>query len=115
MLMNIDDLMAAGGFVSEVPVKKTVTWKRKGEDGKDVESKFDMYIRKQSFGAVEVIYGNEKDRAKMSKYISESICDSAGKEVIPYEKAMLLDPGLGTLFVKAINEVNGLGRVEPKN
>lgn len=113
--MNINDLMAAGGFVSEVPVKKTVTWKRKDEAGKDIESTFEMYVRKQSFGAVEAIYGSEKDRAKMSKYISESICDGEGNEVIPYDKAMQLDPGLGTLFVKAINEVNGLGRTEPKN
>jgi hypothetical protein len=62
-----------------------------------------------------VIYGGEADRSKMAKYIAESICDEKGKAIIPYEKAAQLDPGLGTLFVKAINEVNGLGKAEAKN
>lgn len=112
--MNFSDLMAAGAFVSETPVKKQVTWKHE-VDGKEVEHTFDVFVRKQSFGAIEVIYGNETDRAKMSKYIAESICDEKGKPIIPYEKASQLEPDLGTLFVKAINEVNGLGKAAAKN
>ena len=112
--MKFSDLMEAGAFVSETPVKKQITWKHEVA-GAEVEHTFDVFIRKQSFGAIEVIYGNETDRSKMSKYISESICDEKGKEVIPYAKAMQLDPGLGTLFVKAINEVNGLGKADAKN
>lgn len=111
--MKFADLMEAGAFVSETPVKKEIVWKHE-VDGKKVEHKFDIYVRKQSFGTMEGIYGNEIDKAKMSKYISASICDEKGEEVIPYAKAMLLDPGLGTLFVKAINEVNGLGKADEK-
>jgi hypothetical protein len=112
--MKLSDLMEAGGFVSETPVKKQVTWKH-AVDGQEVEHTFDVFVRKQSFGAIEVIYGNETDRSKMAKYIAESICDEKGNAIIPYEKAVLLDPGLGTLFVKTINEVNGLGKAEAKN
>ena len=112
--MKFSDLMEAGAFVSEVPVKKEIVWKHMVE-GKEVEHKFDVFVRRQSFGAIEVIYGGEADRSKMSKYISESICDEQGKVVIPYEKAIRLDPDLGSLFVKAINEVNGLGKAEAKN
>jgi len=112
--MQFSDLMAAGAFVSETPVKKQVTWKHE-VDGKEVEHTFDIFVRKQSFGAIEVIYGNETDRSKMSKYIAHSICDEKGKAVIPYDKALQLDPELGTLFVKAVNEVNGLGKADAKN
>ena len=112
--MQLSDLMAAGGFVSETPVKKQVTWKHE-VDGKGVEHTFDIFVRRQSFGAIEVIYGGDAERSKMAKYISESICDEKGKPVIPYDKALQLDPGLGTLFVKAVNEVNGLGKAEAKN
>lgn len=112
--MKLADLMEAGGFVSETPVKKEITWKHT-VDGAEIEHKFDILVRKQSFGAIEVIYGSDADRSKMAKYIAESICDEKGKAVIPYDKAVLLDPGLGTLFVKAINEVNGVGKAEAKN
>lgn len=112
--MKFSDLMEAGAFVSETPVKKQITWKHDVE-GKEVEHTFDIFVRKQSFGAIEVIYGNEVDKSKMAKYIAESICDEKGKAIIPYDKAVQLDPGLGTLFVKAVNEVNGLGKADAKN
>jgi len=110
--MNLNDLMEAGGFVSDKPAKKEVVWKRT-VDGQEVESKFGVYIRRQSFGQMEAIYGDGADRARMSKYIAESICDESGKLIIPFEKAMLLHRDLGTLFVETINEVNGLNK--PKN
>lgn len=114
--MNLAELMTAGGFVSEVPVKKEIVWARKGPDGADTETKFDVFVRRQSFGAIEVIYGNETDRSKMARYICESIrLGDKGTDEIPYEKAVMLDPALGTLLVKAINEVNGIGSAAPKN
>lgn len=112
--MNFAELMEAGGFVSDTPVKKQVTWKRTVED-KEVESTFDIFVRKQSFGSMEVIYGNDVDKSKMSKYISESICDEKGQPFISYDNAVRLNKDLGLLFVKAINEVNGLGKAEAKN
>lgn len=111
----IEELIAAGGLVSEVPVKRKVVWKHEDAEGKPVEHMFDVYVRKQSFGSLEVIYGNETDRSKMSKYISESIVNEKGAPVIPYEKALILDPELGTLLVKTINEVNRVGKAEAKN
>jgi len=109
--MNFQDLMDAGGFVSDVPVKKEVVWKRTVDD-KEIESRFDVYVRKQSFGQMEAIYGDGADRARMSKYIAESIVDEKGKPIIPFDKAMLLHRDLGTLFIEAINEVNGLGKAK---
>lgn len=114
--MNLTELMKAGGFVSEVPVKKEIVWKRKTDDGVESETTFDVFVRRQSFGAIEAIYGNEADRSKMARYICESIrLGDKGVDEIPYEKAVMLDPGLGTLLVKAINEVNGIGSDAPKN
>lgn len=112
--MNIQDLLDAGGFVSDTPEKREVIWKRT-VDGEEVESKFDVFVRRQSFGQMEAIYGDGADRARMSKYISESIVDEKGKPIIPYEQAMKLHRDLGTLFIEAINDVNGLGKVAAKN
>lgn len=114
--MNLQDLIKKGGFVDVAPVKKEVTWKHKDDDGVEVEDKFFIFVKKQSFGSIEVIYGNETDKSKMSKYISESVrLGDKGQDEIPYEQAMLLDPGLGSVFIQAVNEVNGLGRATPKN
>jgi hypothetical protein len=114
--MNLQDLIKKGGFVDVAPVKKDVEWKRPGPDGAEVSDKFTIFVKKQSFGSIEVIYGNETDKSKMSKYISESVrLGDKGQDEIPYEQAMLLDPGLGAVFIQAVNEVNGLGRATPKN
>jgi hypothetical protein len=113
--MKLSDLVNAGAFVSEVPIKKTVIWKHEDKEGKPVEHTFDVYVRKQSFGSIEVIYGTETDRSKMSKYISESICDEKGSPVIPYERANALEPDLGMLLIGVINDVNGIGKGQAKN
>ena len=113
--MNLKELMAKGGFVDVAPVSKEITWDRT-VDGVPLTDTFTVFIKKQSFGAIEAIYGNETDKSKMSKYISETVrLGAEGTEEITYEQAMQLDPGLGTLLIKAINEVNGAGRTEPKN
>lgn len=111
----LNDLLESGGFVSDELVKREIVWRRLNNDGVEVESKFDIYIKKQAFATVEAIHGNEADKAKLSKYVSESIVDEKGNQVIPYEKAMLLHPALGMLFLAAVNEVNGTGAAKPKN
>lgn len=114
--MNLQDLIAKGGFVDAAPIKKEVEWTRPGPDGVEVTDTFTIFVKKQSFGSIEVIYGNETDKSKMSKYISESVrLGDEGQDAIPYDQAMLLDPGLGAVFIKAVNEVNGLDRKKPKN
>lgn len=99
--MNLDELEAAGAFVQDALVKKELVWK----NGK-TEHKFDVYIRPQSFGAIETVQEIQKDKSKMASYVSRQILDADGNPTIPYEKAVNLKPTLGTLLLQAINEVN---------
>lgn len=114
--MNLDDLKAKGGFVPLAPVAKEVTWTRKNEAGEEIIDTFTVYIKRHSFGAIESIWAGDGDRSKSAAYISQSVkLGLAGKESLTYEDAYQLDPGLATVLITAINEVNGTGKAEPKN
>jgi hypothetical protein len=99
--MNIAELEAAGAFVQDALVEKEVVWK----NGK-AEHKFKVYIRPQSFGAIETVQEIQKDKSKMASYVSRQILDAEGNPTIPYDKAVNLKPTLGTALLQAINEVN---------
>lgn len=110
------DLKARGGFVPLAPVAKEVTWKHTDESGAEVEDTFTVYVKRQSFGAIESIWASGEERSKSAAYISQSIrLGEKGKDAISYEDAYQLDPGLAHVLITAINEVNGTGRKEPKN
>lgn len=106
--MNISELEEAGAFVQDEPVKKEIVWKRQ-KDGKAVEIRFEVYIRPQSFGAIENVQVTEKDKSKMAGYVSKAILNEKGEPVFTYEKAFLLNPAFGTLLLQAINDVNSVG------
>lgn len=106
--MILDELEAAGAFVSDALEKKEITWERVGKDGKSVSSTFSVYIRPQAFGTLEAVHKGEFD-SRMALYVSRSILDENGNPSIPYDKAVVLNPALGTLLLTAINEVNGIG------
>lgn len=99
--MNIEELEAAGAFVSDELVKKEVVWKR----GKQ-EYKFEVYIRPQSFGSIETVQEIQKDKSKMASYVSRTILDAEGNPTLTYEKAVKFHPAFGSLLLQAINEVN---------
>ena len=111
--MKLADLKTAGGFVPSAPVKKSVTWKRKGHD--DVT--FDVFIKRQSFGSVERLFLRDDDgRSRSAAYISEALLlGDKGNEPLSYDDAFQLEPSLAAVLIEAINDVNGTGRDEPKN
>jgi hypothetical protein len=118
--MNLKDLEAAGGYVPPEPVAKEIEWTHfDKEKGEDVTDKFTVYVRRQSFGDTEQLFAKppegEQYHALAATYISKSLLFGEAKdEVMTYEQAYQLDPTLGRLFVKAINEVNAELR-KPKN
>lgn len=106
--MKLSELKAKGGFVPSELVAKDVTWKRGDE-----ELAFTIYVKRQSFGAMEKLFSGDSDQSKSAKFISECIfLGENGKERISYEDAYQLDPGLAAVFAQAVNEVNG---AKPKN
>lgn len=114
--MNLDDLRKKGGFVPLAPVKKEVVWTRHNETGEEISDTFDVYIKRHSFGAIESIWTGDEDKSKSAAYISQSIrLGPGGKETLTYDDAYQLDPGLATVLITAINEVNGTGATTPKN
>lgn len=106
--MILEELEAAGAFVSDALEKKEITWVRNDKEGKSISSTFHVYIRPQAFGTLESVHKGEFD-SRMALYVSRSILDEHGNPSIPYEKAVVLNPALGTLLLTAINEVNGIG------
>lgn len=107
--MNLQELEAAGAFVSDALEKREIVWKRKDKSGKAQTSNFNVYIRPQAFGTLEMVHKGGEFDSKMALYVSRNILDENGAPTIPYEKALVLAPSLGTLLLEAINEVNGVG------
>lgn len=110
--MDLKALEAAGGYVPPEPVAKEIEWTHfDKEKGENVTDKFIVHVRRQSFGDTEQLFAKppegEEYHALAATYISKSLLFGEGKnEVMSYEQAYRLDPVLGRLFVKAINEVN---------
>ncbi len=114
--MNLSELKTKGGFVPLAPVKREVVWKRKNDAGEEEELKFFVFVKKHSFGTIEQIWSGEQDKSKSAAYIAQSIrLGDKGQEEMSYEDAYQLDTGLATVFISAINEVNGTGDAKPKN
>lgn len=124
--MNLTQLKEKGGFVSSVPVKKSVTWKRMvdeatglppNEDTKslvEAVDTFDVYIKRRSFGSVERLINEEEkqDRSKMAEFLASSILIGEGEELtgMTYTDAFQLEIGLAGVLIDAVNEVNGTGK-----
>lgn len=114
--MNIEDLIAHGGFVSDEPVKRTVIWKKRNDSGEQVELKFEVFIKRHSFGAIEKVWSVDGDKSKAAAFISQSILfGEKGDQKLSYEKAFQLDPGLASVFISEINDVNDTGGDVQKN
>lgn len=114
--MKLAELEARGGLVDASLVKKSITWKKIDEDGKEDALTFDIYVRKNSFGIIDAQLRATDDKSKTAILISNGIrLGENGDEAISYEKAYQLDPALAYAMVQAFMEVNQLGKVEPKN
>lgn len=115
--MNLSELKAAGGIVGGAMVKKAVVWKHKDSEGKPLVDEFFIHVMPQSFGMIEHLFSSsESEQSRNAKYISTCVTlGPNGEEVIPYEDAYRLDPGLGWAILGAVHEVNNTGADRAKN
>ena len=108
-LKNLSQLRTAGGILSREPVKVTGTWKHNGPDGEEIEDTFEIGVVKVSFGDMADLY-KEKDREQLAVSLSKSVMfanDKGKLELISYDDAYRLDPGLGTVILELVRQVNG--------
>lgn len=105
--MDLASLKARGGIVAVAPIPKEVEWTHPDpETGEKVTDKFTVHVLRHSYGATERLMLAEGDKSKGALLISQCIRFSDGNEVMSYEDAFLLDPGLAAVLMKAINAVN---------
>jgi len=97
--MNIDDIKAAGGFVSEQGEKRTIEW-----DGRSGE----VFVRKASFGRI-VTLQELPDAERNMALVRECIrLGDNGDEAMSQDQVAALSPALAAAFMAAIAEVNAL-------
>lgn len=116
--MNLKQLKAKGGIVDGALVKKEVTWAHADPvTGKDVTEKFDVHVRRQSFGVIERLFSpGEAEQSRNAKYIAASVfLGEEGAEALSYEDAFSLESSLGFAILTAVNEANGTGKDQAKN
>lgn len=108
-MTTLKELQAKGGFVSAVPVIRTITWK--GTDpgtGEKVDYDAEIHVRRLSVGDQEALYlAVEDGKSRTAKLISTAVTlGKDGKEKITFEQAYQLDSSLATAMLEAFNEVN---------
>jgi hypothetical protein len=111
--MDLFALKNLGAFVSSVPVKRTVTWARKDDEGVDQTTTFDIHVKRIAFGDIERIYHDKEDaeRSRTAALIAASILfGEQADQPISYEDAYQLAPSLAHVLNTAIAEVNGTKR-----
>ena len=104
--MDLKQLQAIGAFVPSTAVKVEFTWKKSESE----EVKGDIFIRRQSFGDFSILVDPERNKDKVSnaELIAKSLAkDETGKQdLLTYEQAYALHPGLAAVFVQAIWKAN---------
>jgi hypothetical protein len=116
--MNLEQLKAKGGVITDAFVKKEVVWTRVDPDApkpikpkdkaKVITDKFNVHVRRHAFGVMEAMFiGGEAEKYKNARYLSASVfLGPEGEEELPFDDAVNLDPGLGIALLNAVNEVN---------
>lgn len=108
--MSLKDLQALGAFVSDKPVKKTITFNLPdpNDEGATVEHTYDIHVKKLAIGDYETLFLTDKeDRSRTATLISNAITlGKDGKERIDFKDAYRLHPNLAGAMVAAFNEVN---------
>lgn len=104
--MDLKQLSAVGGFVSDTQLKKVEkTWTNpEGE-----EFKLDFFVSRQSFSQVEEIWRaqeNPKAGSSANAKLMASVLrfGKEGKQRMTYEQACDLESSLALVFINAINE-----------
>lgn len=103
-MTSLKELQALGGFVSDKPIPKEITFKK--PDNEEVKAK--IHVVKLGIGDYEkAVESKEGDRSHMAHIISSFIrLGEGGAEKISYEQAYRLNPNLGGAMINAFNEVN---------
>lgn len=122
--MDLQQLRERGAFVSAKPVKKEVVWKHRDPDGNEVEDRFDVWVRKLSYGLVEEVTApvqaaidsglERRPRRAIKAAVIAAAIELDNRQVISYEDAYQLDSSLGSALYLAVAEVNALPRVKDK-
>lgn len=112
--MDLAALKARGGVISAAPIPKEVEWTHHDpETGEKVTDKFTVHILRHAYGAMERMVTGDGDRSKGALLIANCVRFGAGDEVMSYEDAFQLDPGLAAVLMKAVNEVNEVKNSPP--
>ncbi|WP_159913027.1 phage tail assembly chaperone family protein, TAC [Pantoea sp. 18069] len=104
--MNLHQLTEKGGFVEASPVKMPVTWTRQDASGKDLIDKFDVWVRRRSFGTFERVASLGEDRSRSAKMLSECVLLGDTQESLSYEQAYQLEPSLAMALIEAVKEAS---------
>ncbi|WP_202844804.1 phage tail assembly chaperone family protein, TAC [Luteimonas saliphila] len=104
-MTTMKELRAKGALVSDVPVRKEITFKLDGSD--DITAV--IHVKKLSVGDHENLFlTGTDDKNRTCKLIAETITlGNDGKEKITFKDAYQLHPALAGAMLAAFNEVNG--------
>lgn len=107
-MTTLKELQAKGGFVSTVPVVRTIKWKGRDASGEKIDYDAEIHVRRLSVGDQEDLYLSVEDgKSRTAKLISTAITlGKDGKEKLTFEQAYQLEPSLATAMLEAFNEVN---------
>ena len=111
--MSLDSLLKAGAFISEGVTSRQVQWEG---------HTFDVLIKNEMSAAdFEFIYGaggkadiNPQDEAYSARRVHRFVLMADTRELIPYEKAVLLKPSLLLALCEQINLLHGAEVVKKK-
>lgn len=117
--MNLDDLMARGGFVPPALILKNVEW----DGANEGPVNFDVYIKEPSAAAMERLGRSVRDTgddaegiARRPMMVALSIFfDAEGKQGFTYEQACNLKFSLCNVLYEAVAEVLEIGQAKAKN
>lgn len=100
--MNLKELEALGGLVTEALIEKEITFRL--DD--DTQHKATVFVKKMGLGEYEKTYVKDEKFGVSARLISECVFLGDGKERIPVEKAYRLHRGLANALLDVIAEVN---------
>jgi hypothetical protein len=107
-MTTLKQLRTDGGFVSDKPVKKTITYKTHDDEGEQKEYTYDIFVKRLCVDDYEALYLTGEARSQSAAIISHTITlGDDGKEKIDFKLACSLHPALAGAMILAFNEVNG--------
>lgn len=117
--MNLDELMARGGFVPPTLILKRIKW----DEAPDGPVEFDVYVKEPSAATMERVgtamaaAGEKTDSvARRPMMVALSVFfDAEGKRGFTYEQACDLKHSLCTRLYEGVAEVLEIGQAKAKN